>query len=671
MFSHNKNRKGWKTISTIILAILTFSFTFVSCDPEPYVQQIKPDQTRHPDDITAEVDVVSILDAYLKDNSIQGITAEVSSFNADSGTVIIVLILSDYKAQEGSAAVTGSIEYVLKASETTTMGRYDITGFTADGSLSIVPSGESIGSSIVLKDITAKQKNALKAQVSIDGTSVSSTNFASRIIEDINASSTTIVDGKEVSSAVALGFARGGSGTPSDPYQIASAKNLTKLAEVINNKVIEAGEEGFNIKLVEDIDFTGLQWTSIGTYSIPYVGVFEGNGKSISGVTGNLFTSAGTAGIATEIRNLTINGNITGSFSSGVLVGTAKGSITIDSCVSNVNVDSTGYGNIAAFIGAASGLPELRIMNSVNNGDISTPNGKAAGFYAGRTSVSGPVYIENCKNYGNISAGGENASGFVLTAKDVTIKGCENYGNITGRDYSAGIQGYAGGVVNITDCSNFGDVGSETSQYSGGIFARGSEANPAPVMEYCINKGNITGTTFVGGITAAGGTVINSSNEGNVTATGSAGGIVGYSANVSDSTNTGSISGKYAGGIAAQSYNSTLINNNGGSAEIKATEDGAAGRLIGIVDPSYKATLYIGAESGNIDSSLGMIGKVKGYLDVKKGNLIAGQIPVEGNSTIELFDGASWATPAGELLFKAEGTNLKLRFTNGAWAITK
>ena len=76
-------------------------------------------------------------------------------------------------------------------------------------------------------------------------------------------------------------------------YQIGTCGDLYKFAEMVNG-----GETGIKGRLTADIsvnvgvltsdgtlsgtNFT--QWTPIGTYGIPYAGVFDGDGHTISGL---------------------------------------------------------------------------------------------------------------------------------------------------------------------------------------------------------------------------------------------------------------------------------------------------------------------------------------------------------------------------------------------------
>lgn len=78
----------------------------------------------------------------------------------------------------------------------------------------------------------------------------------------------------------------GGSGTKDDPYQIATAKQLAKLASEVNSGVPGQTHSGEYFKLTAPIDLSGKRWIPIGygnASSKAFSGYFDGNNQVITG----------------------------------------------------------------------------------------------------------------------------------------------------------------------------------------------------------------------------------------------------------------------------------------------------------------------------------------------------------------------------------------------------
>ena len=181
----------------------------------------------------------------------------------------------------------------------------------------------------------------------------------------------------------------GGSGTEEEPYRIATAEQLSRLAKEVNE-----GEkyEGVYFKLSSDINLSGKDWVPIGDVrgkSNAFRGIFDGNGKVIAnmeirqpqtfyrGFFGNLESAdlknivladvaiaedrtteqAGTTGALasyvknSKIGNCIVTGNIDGRRYVGGLVGTLLDS-TLQDCVvrgsvsGNVDIGGLIYGAV-------------------------------------------------------------------------------------------------------------------------------------------------------------------------------------------------------------------------------------------------------------------------------------------------------------------------------------
>lgn len=138
-------------------------------------------------------------------------------------------------------------------------------------------------------------------------------------------------------------------------WEIYNAKGLQAWADRINS-----GETYINAKLMKDIDLSNMEWKPVGSYENPYLGIFEGNSKKISGLTINyenkytgLFAAIGKGSI---VRNLTLTDiNInTQEGNAGSLAGFCCGTIE------NVNINNaeiTGYtiGGVVGTLGSGQG----------------------------------------------------------------------------------------------------------------------------------------------------------------------------------------------------------------------------------------------------------------------------------------------------------------------------
>ena len=199
-------------------------------------------------------------------------------------------------------------------------------------------------------------------------------------------------------------------------YTVTSAEGLMNVAELVNG-----GKTDINITLDTDLDLTGKEWTPIGNYEKQYTGTFDGNGKTITGLTFNqpetnnvgLIGNLGENGMVQDVKldkvNIKANNNV------GGIVGTNKGGSIIGCSVSG---DIRGVRQVGGVMGWFTG-----------NG-IAT-----ACYHVG--SVSGSEYVGGVA--GNSSYGS-------LTA-------CYHVGNVTGSQYVGGVTGIAtGSLAKVIAC---------------------------------------------------------------------------------------------------------------------------------------------------------------------------------------------------------------------------
>ena len=327
--------------------------------------------------------------------------------------------------------------------------------------------------------------------------------------------------------SIATAFA-GGTGTESDPYQIADGAQLAYLASEVNK-----GQpyENACFVLTADIDLGNHDWTPIGNsfsdalfggtdYSV-FAGNLDGKGHTVSNI------SIGTEGAPLESDVFGLFGMTGGKLSNlnldGVTIyGTAK------------NVSSYVIGLAGALSGSASGPVEnCHVINLSMT--MSTPDsGMAAYWIGGLVGALDGQYIDECSVSGKITEtsgkgsiggligelgrsakityshadvalnvkpdyyGGANVGGLIGKGNgekdpETVISNCYATGTVVGGAYSGGFAGSLWGL-NIKNCYATGDVtGAFASMASfAGIdapaaYAYGSVTN-------CYTTGAVVGT---------------------------------------------------------------------------------------------------------------------------------------------------------------------------------
>lgn len=269
----------------------------------------------------------------------------------------------------------------------------------------------------------------------------------------------------DISSSVYYGkgvyqslYAKDFSGITLDATPIASADEFKKIV---------AGKKYY---LVSNIDLTapGVSFTTLAG------GVNSASALCIDGCGYTVTTNkpliaelpgGGKVGIHSDIRNLTVNGNISISsaeitaynngMSAGAVVGKANGGI-FTNVTNNANITLTDSANVNVRIGG--------IIGSVFNDSLT---------------------VKNCVNNGNLK------------------------GMVGNADNKYGMGGLIGFVANdasgtntkITDCTNTGDVKNTSSAtsyvYAGGIFGN-KRANGIITLDGCLNTGEVSSKVYYG-----------------------------------------------------------------------------------------------------------------------------------------------------------------------------
>lgn len=284
----------------------------------------------------------------------------------------------------------------------------------------------------------------------------------------------------------------GGSGTKDDPYQIATAGQLAKLASEVNSGVPEQTHLGEYFKLTAPIDLSGKRWIPIGygnASSKAFSGYFDGNNQVITGlyvdergnnVCAGLFGVVVAVSDETVLKNFCIKnatiyaGNSTDAnaspdiYGAGVLIGDASRAHVSD-CSADVTV--TGRCISGGFIG---NVFQGSYKNCTAKGSVS--GGWSTGGFAGCVFESdASVEIEHCASYGNVEANNWDTGGFVGYLEKGKIRNSVSYGNV--KSTVAGWEPKTGGFSgtntegNIQNCNAAGTVtGSHPTIAPGGFI---------------------------------------------------------------------------------------------------------------------------------------------------------------------------------------------------------
>ncbi|MGN1223415.1 MAG: hypothetical protein ACI4T1_04800 [Christensenellales bacterium] len=157
----------------------------------------------------------------------------------------------------------------------------------------------------------------------------------------------SVVEFKNINNINSKGLV--GEGTSENPYLVSSTYGVKQLANLVN-----AGNREVTVSLIDNIEFTGKEFVSIGTNTSSFNGIFKGNGYYINGLTytnkneyynQSTFGLFGTIGKNARVTDLNVVANFIINYGSniqytGIIAGVNNGYI------GNCNV----YGGIVAIL---------------------------------------------------------------------------------------------------------------------------------------------------------------------------------------------------------------------------------------------------------------------------------------------------------------------------------
>ena len=269
---------------------------------------------------------------------------------------------------------------------------------------------------------------------------------------------------------IARNFA-GGTGKKDDPYIIPNAAELAFFSQSVQTDYYE----GKYVSLTADIDLNDKPWTPIGNNGNSFVGVFDGNGHTVSHVNVNL----------SNTKEVGLFGK-TGNF------GAADGG-----SINNLTVrDSTITGTECEDVGAVAGYAHIVIncqsINSVVTGTM------YVGGVCGQVSGS----ISRCYNTGSVTGAGTKAEqpvgGVGGLVEYRTTSDCINTGKVTAAAINTRVGGVFGGLKKLSGsyCMNAGKVlgGSAAGEVVGALTEGATITDFYYDLNVCrINNGKGTG----------------------------------------------------------------------------------------------------------------------------------------------------------------------------------
>jgi hypothetical protein len=308
----------------------------------------------------------------------------------------------------------------------------------------------------------------------------------------------------QISPPPALPRFSGGTGEPDNPYLISTADELNSIGH-------NPGLMAAHFKLMNDIDLKGIDFHIIGSETVPFTGVFDGNGTKLSNFT---YTS-------TEQDWVGLFGFIFGA--------TLKDLGLIKPTVHAGTTFANGAGSLAGYL----------------------ENGTISNCYAEGGSVWGDGWV------GGLVGALVDATITDCFTLDMNVSGYVGVGGMVGGSFFVGmiIQSYSSGCVVIGELRIGGLVGRNES-----------------TIANCYATCNVSGFSSIGGLVGDNiGSIINSYSTSMVSGTEYVGGLVGDNmSSITNSYSTSKVSGnRYVGGLVssntssiANSYSTGMVSGN-------------------------------------------------------------------------------------------------------------
>ena len=294
-----------------------------------------------------------------------------------------------------------------------------------------------------------------------------------------------------------------------DVITLNTADDFKAFHDKIAAKVTFANQ---TVKLGADINVKGYSFTKITTADQTFLGTFDGQYHTISGITATLeayrgfFGSVGEGVTTGGFKNLAIKDSTFSTWSAcGVFYGNVHGSTSFENIYLNVSTINGAGSAMGGFIGRmATDTATVSFKNCVFDGSMTTKNGANGGAYsyspfAGSLEKIDFVSFENCLIYGeftrkedatNVWAG---AGKFVNTvgegyATKVTYKDCIQFNEYY--QYTSAGRAYA-------VCPEWTAIGTGATAKAPAGFTTRNAGYPVPTAILCFFPDDPNAAKFV------------------------------------------------------------------------------------------------------------------------------------------------------------------------------
>ena len=281
-----------------------------------------------------------------------------------------------------------------------------------------------------------------------------------------------------------------------DVIEISTADELLKLM----NQDGYAWNADYVLK--NDIDMSGKAVTPIGTASTPFTGTFDGNGKTVSGYTLALADAEnvgffGYVGSGAVIKNLTLDGSVTGKKFVGGIVGYATEGVMISGCTNLCDVIGTDttkpqMGGIVGFAYDANLALTTSIVDCKNAGSLTSiaADGTYHNDVGGIAGIAWGVTISACENTGVI-LGANNIGGIVGRCLSSSVEKCANSGEVKGNYLIGGVIGYVHDTSTVSQCMNSAKVTATTTSGNSNVGGVVGATEKETAISDCLNTGDV------------------------------------------------------------------------------------------------------------------------------------------------------------------------------------
>lgn len=283
-----------------------------------------------------------------------------------------------------------------------------------------------------------------------------------------------------------------GEGTAEKPYLISNEDELSKLAFYVSDSAMTFRDKFF--KQTADIALSKA-WNPIGVFgknaygygNRPFGGTYDGDSKSISGLTINDTASySGLFGLTrgASVKNVVIkNAKLNVGSYAGVLAGKMD-STSVENCKFE-SVEIKGTDRVGALVGEAT---HVQATNVSVTGTVQGTN--SVGGLVGRLQDGSLSNVTNNASVTGASTVGGIVGSFASVASEGLISGALNNGSVSGTKDVGGVVATISSTK-IERSGNAGEVNAEESQMSnvGGVVAVASSKSS---VNEVFNTGKVT-----------------------------------------------------------------------------------------------------------------------------------------------------------------------------------